>query len=429
MAIKPSVKYLTEKLGCEVKAVNNSEEALKLLRNQKKQFHLILIDYIMPGMNGLELLERINKQKINAEIIIMSGNPNDEMITRAKKLGAIEIISKPYSLVYLEDKIRQLLINRAERNKKNFIDQLQTESEISLRIKETREVDEYFSGSEILKCLLNNKMKIRLVSLFLQHLDVSHGMCISVSRGCPKKCRKCFSGTRSEFNGKHFIADEIVAMVKLVLNQSFYYDKRFWLYGLPFFVANMGSGDITFNFDETMSAMEKLKKVFGQRFVCNISTAFSVGVKKLSTYVIEHERKHKMLIPNLQVSVDSLSQKIRELMIDSNEDPFDLIKEAIKYHKLTGKKITANFVMCAGLNDTKKEVLGIIKFLPASIFRIKMSKSKLPDDSGLVSSSPEIIQACSNELISKGFEVEIFDEKKQMGFETGGSCGAIVHDD
>ena len=72
-------------------------------------------------------------------------------------------------------------------------------------------------------------------------------------------------------------------------------------------------------------------------------------------------------------------------------------------------------------------MFAIIKFINPEKFKIKLSKSKLPPKGKLISAPEKSIKNIANSLEKFGFEVEIFDEKKQMGFETGGSCGTIVH--
>lgn len=423
-----TIKEFLNDLGYETTFADNGKEALETLLKNKRYYHLLLSDYHMPGMNGLQLMEAIKENKIDIEKILFSGVPTNTTSLRAKNLGVIESISKPISLEFLEETIGQILTNKAFGQKKKYaLRSLKTSSEIELIHRKTVDINKYSSGSEYLLCQLNEQeTQVAIISLFLRHLEVEHGLCLSVSSGCPKNCPKCFSGTTIDFD-RHFTSDEIIAMTKIVLKESFYYDKAFWLYDLPFFIAIMGSGDIAFNFEQTMAAMEKINHVFGERFVCNISTAFATGISKINAYISEQlEQKHK-LVPNLQISLDSLDRKIRKQLVDSNEKPETMIQEAKEYYQLTGKRVTDNYVMCSGVNDTTEETERIKRQLDPNIFKIKLSKSKLPPDSQLISSDIEKIEAIKNDLQNQGFIVEIFDEKKQMGFETGGSCGTIVH--
>jgi adenine C2-methylase RlmN of 23S rRNA A2503 and tRNA A37/CheY-like chemotaxis protein len=418
-------KEFLEQKDYEVEVAHSGLKALEYLESSK--FHLMITDSNVPEISGVELIKRTTEKNRDIEIILATEFVETKTIAKAKELGVKESISKPYSLEFLYKTISRLLANRAlGRKKKNFLRRIPATTEIELIHRSTWDIERYTSGSENLFCFMD-KLQIVLVILHLFHLEARHGICLSVSLGCPKNCPKCLSGTQVEFV-RHFTADEMLAMIKMALRESFYFDETFWLYDMPFFVAVMGSGDIAFNFRQTIQAMEKLHKLSSERFVCNISTAFSKGVKKLRAYVKDQLGKVKQpFVPNLQISLDSVREKERQLLIDSKEDPLVFIKEAEKYQELTGKTVTANFVMCQGINDTKTEMREIVKSLNPEKFKIKLSKSKLPPKSKLDSSPEEVIKKMSDFLEESGFAVEIFDEKKQMGFETGGSCGSIVH--
>lgn len=61
--------------------------------------HLVISDYNMPGMNGLDLLEnlRMNQTTRNIGFILVTGSPNQEMLARGQKLGLNNLIKKPFT--------------------------------------------------------------------------------------------------------------------------------------------------------------------------------------------------------------------------------------------------------------------------------------------------------------------------------------------
>ncbi|MFA7216415.1 MAG: response regulator [Candidatus Paceibacterota bacterium] len=86
-----SLKF--KKAGVDVSAVSSSINALDKLRAGEK-YDVILLDIIMPGMDGMELLENIRKEKLCPEAtIIMLTNQPDE-VDRAKELGVSGYIVK-----------------------------------------------------------------------------------------------------------------------------------------------------------------------------------------------------------------------------------------------------------------------------------------------------------------------------------------------
>ena len=61
--------------------------------------HLVLSDYNMPGMDGLELLKALRQNRSTARIgfILVTGNPTPDLVTKGKELGVNNIIKKPFT--------------------------------------------------------------------------------------------------------------------------------------------------------------------------------------------------------------------------------------------------------------------------------------------------------------------------------------------
>lgn len=88
-----------ESRGVSVDVSTTPLEALEKLRTDKK-FDILVFDIIMPGMDGLELLETVRKEKLNEEgIVVMLTNEGDsEKIEKAKSLGVDGYIVKATSI-------------------------------------------------------------------------------------------------------------------------------------------------------------------------------------------------------------------------------------------------------------------------------------------------------------------------------------------
>ena len=86
---------LTEE-GYEATSVTSGEECLKLL--DERSIDLVLLDVWLDGIDGLETLERIRKNGMDAMVVMISGHANIETAVRATKLGAFDFIEKPLSL-------------------------------------------------------------------------------------------------------------------------------------------------------------------------------------------------------------------------------------------------------------------------------------------------------------------------------------------
>lgn len=85
-----------ERKGHHVTAVSNGAEALALC--EQRSFDVAVVDMNMPGMSGIELLQRIQQAKIEIEVIILTGQGTIETAVEAMKMGACDFLTKPCSL-------------------------------------------------------------------------------------------------------------------------------------------------------------------------------------------------------------------------------------------------------------------------------------------------------------------------------------------
>jgi DNA-binding NtrC family response regulator len=81
--------------GHEATVCDNAARALELATTQP--FDLILSDVVMPGKDGLALLEDLKTQGVATPVVMMSGQAHIEMAVRATRLGALDFLEKPIS--------------------------------------------------------------------------------------------------------------------------------------------------------------------------------------------------------------------------------------------------------------------------------------------------------------------------------------------
>jgi len=81
--------------GHEATVCDNATKALELAVSQP--FDLILSDVVMPGKDGLTLLEELKAQGVPTPVVMMSGQAHIEMAVRATRLGALDFLEKPIS--------------------------------------------------------------------------------------------------------------------------------------------------------------------------------------------------------------------------------------------------------------------------------------------------------------------------------------------
>ncbi|MFZ3211089.1 MAG: sigma-54 dependent transcriptional regulator [Terriglobales bacterium] len=109
--IRQSLKGVLEDEGYKTVAVGSGEACLEVL--EKRGFDVVLLDIWLPGMDGLEALEKIKQAEDGPEVIMISGHGTIETAVRATKLGAFDFLEKPLSL----EKTLILLKNAIEARK------------------------------------------------------------------------------------------------------------------------------------------------------------------------------------------------------------------------------------------------------------------------------------------------------------------------
>ena len=81
--------------GHEATVCDNAGRALELVKSQT--FDMMLSDVVMPGKDGLALLEDLRRLEIALPVVMISGQANIEMAVRATRLGAADFLEKPLS--------------------------------------------------------------------------------------------------------------------------------------------------------------------------------------------------------------------------------------------------------------------------------------------------------------------------------------------
>ena len=91
--------------GMEVSTTTSAWDALQ--KTEEGLYDAIVIDLMMPEMNGLEVLKAIKKKKPDLQVILLTGLATVEKSLEAIKLGAMDLMEKPPDLMALTDKIRK----------------------------------------------------------------------------------------------------------------------------------------------------------------------------------------------------------------------------------------------------------------------------------------------------------------------------------
>ncbi len=95
---KRSVQYFESK-GYDTTSAANGNDALELAK--QRVFHVAILDMSMPGMSGIELLEKLRQCNAETEVVMLTGQGTIETAVQAMKLGAHDFLSKPIRFPHL----------------------------------------------------------------------------------------------------------------------------------------------------------------------------------------------------------------------------------------------------------------------------------------------------------------------------------------
>ena len=124
--IRRTLKMTLEYEGYEVLTAGSGNEGLERARSERPD--AVLLDIKMPGLDGLEVLERLKAQGSDAEVLIISGHGDISDAVRATKLGAFDFLEKP-----LEQERLSLCLRNALQQRRLHLARLQNAQDLRLR--------------------------------------------------------------------------------------------------------------------------------------------------------------------------------------------------------------------------------------------------------------------------------------------------------
>jgi len=107
--VRDGLEQILRRAGHDVSAVSDADSALA--RCAEESFDLVITDFKMEGMNGLQLLESIRKQRVpgDPEVMLITAYGTIDIAVEAMKMGAVDFITKPFDLEDFIAKVRTLM--------------------------------------------------------------------------------------------------------------------------------------------------------------------------------------------------------------------------------------------------------------------------------------------------------------------------------
>ena len=110
--IRDSLKHFFESEGCPFAALGTAEQAIEEIR--KNNYDIIFIDYRLPGISGLDFLERIQDIYPNTMKVLLTAYMTEDVINKAISMGVQDFIKKPFTSKHIEQSLHKLVESRAE---------------------------------------------------------------------------------------------------------------------------------------------------------------------------------------------------------------------------------------------------------------------------------------------------------------------------
>jgi len=107
-AIRVILSRILAEVGYEVCPAANGKDALAALDRERDAVSLVLVDWNMPEMNGLDFIRRVRSQPCFSAVTLMmvTTETDPEQMAAALEEGANEYVMKPFTKEIIEDKLR-----------------------------------------------------------------------------------------------------------------------------------------------------------------------------------------------------------------------------------------------------------------------------------------------------------------------------------
>ncbi|MCY3762003.1 MAG: sigma-54 dependent transcriptional regulator [Gemmatimonadetes bacterium] len=116
--MRSGIALVIERMGCDAVKAASGAEALLILARQAA-FDLVITDFRMAEMDGLQLLEAVRRDFADTDAVIITAHGTIEIAVRAMQTGAVDFITKPFPMEALRLKVQRVLDHRADRRERD----------------------------------------------------------------------------------------------------------------------------------------------------------------------------------------------------------------------------------------------------------------------------------------------------------------------
>jgi 23S rRNA (adenine2503-C2)-methyltransferase len=235
--------------------------------------------------------------------------------------------------------------------------------------------------------------------------------CISTQVGCAMTCAFCLTGRMGLT--RNLTAGEIAGQVRVLAHET-------GLSGHAFNVVLMGMGEPLHNYDATMKALRILADEQGLGLHPRRVTLSTVGVLPgLAKLAAEP------LMPNLAISLHATTDEQRDALVPVNRKYKlkDLIDVCRKFPLRRRGRITFEYVLLAGVNDTPEDARRLVKLLAGMKAKVNLLPLNEAPSIPFRRPSDERVNAFAKALADRGLIVSV---RKSRGRDIRAACGQLI---
>lgn len=238
--------------------------------------------------------------------------------------------------------------------------------------------------------------------------------CVSSQVGCSLACKFC--ATARLKRQRNLSPDEIYDQVAAIKEQAELFFNR-PLTNIVF----MGMGEPLLNYANVTAAIEKITSQKGLNMASKRITVSTVGVAKMIKKMADDEVKF-----NLAVSLHSALDKTRSSIMPINDtNPLSELAEALRYwYQKTGKKVTYEYVVWKGINDTEEAAQALLKFCKVIPSKVNLIEYNPIDDGEFQQADESVLTMYMDLLERHGITTRI---RKSRGKDIDAACGQLAN--
>ena len=238
--------------------------------------------------------------------------------------------------------------------------------------------------------------------------------CVSSQVGCSLDCSFCATARLKKM--RNLNPDEIFDQVAAINQESLlYYNHK--LSNVVF----MGMGEPLMNYNNVLKAIEKITSPEGLGISPRRITVSTSGLPKMIKKLADDEVKF-----NLAVSLHSAIDEVRsEIMPFAKAFPLNDLKESLEYwYEKTNSRVTYEYVVWKGINDSKEAINALVKFCKYVPCKVNLIEYNPIDDGDFKQASD---QAISNYISILEMNDVIVNVRRSRGKDIDAACGQLAN--